>query len=174
MVYEPSPLVEEIDPAPPASPRRTVIGGRVGDVANLVKRDGTLRLHDLIYGKVPSLFVLPGDRAPAAIAEARSLLQEAVKHMSQVPETAFVVLRGQAADEPIPGHLLYDPAALLHERLCGDAPSLCVIRPDGHLGFRCSPPSLEALASHLDRIYGPSSNSSSFSIPPTRHGRRSR
>ena len=52
--------------------------------------------------------------------------------MSQVPETAFVVLRGQPADEPIPGHLLYDPAALLHERLCGDAPSLCVIRPDGH------------------------------------------
>ena len=78
MVYEPSPLVEEIGPAPPASPRRTVIGGRVGDVANLVKRDGTLRLHDLIYGKVPSLFVLPGDRAPAAIAEARSLLQEVV------------------------------------------------------------------------------------------------
>jgi hypothetical protein len=61
LVYEPSPLVEEIGSPPPASPRRTVIGGRVGDVANLVTHDGTLRLHDLIYGKGPSLFVLPGD-----------------------------------------------------------------------------------------------------------------
>ena len=153
LVYESSSLVEEIGTPPPASPRRTVIGGRVGDVANLVRRDGTLRLHDLIYGKGLSLFVLPGNRTPLAVAEARSFLQEAVKRMSQVPETAFVVLRGQAADEPIPGDLLYDPAALLHERLCGDTPSLCVIRPDGHLGFRCSPPSLEALASYLNRIY---------------------
>jgi hypothetical protein len=155
LVYEPSPLVEEIGSPPPGSPRRTVIGGRVGDVANLVTHDGNFAsARPNLWERTESFCPAGGHRAPLAVAEARSFLQEAVKHMGQVPETAFVVLRGPAADEPRPEDLLYDPAALLHERLCGDAPSLCVIRPDGHLGFRCSPPSLEALASHLNRIYG--------------------
>jgi hypothetical protein len=39
--------------------------------------------------------------------------------------------------------LLRDPAGALHERLGADRPCLCLIRPDGHLGLRAAPPSLE-------------------------------
>jgi hypothetical protein len=38
--------------------------------------------------------------------------------------------------------LLRDPAGALHE-LGADRPCLCLIRPDGHLGLRAAPPSLE-------------------------------
>jgi hypothetical protein len=63
------------------------------------------------------------------------------------------VLRGPAPDQPLPADLLYDPTGLLHERLGDAGPCLCLVRPDGHLGFRSSPPSLDALRDYLGRLY---------------------
>jgi hypothetical protein len=55
--------------------------------------------------------------------------------------------RDQAPDE-----LLCDPGGALHGRLGAERPSLCLVRPDGHLGLRAEPPSLAALEAHLGRI----------------------
>lgn len=54
---------------------------------------------------------------------------------------------------PTSDGVVQDPDGRLHERFGGGEPTLCVIRPDGHLGFRCAPPSLAALKTHLDRLF---------------------
>jgi hypothetical protein len=152
--YEDSFLAEETGPAPSPSSRRTPKGARVGEVTGLRAAEGSLSLCDLLYGTAPSLFVLAGEATPAALAEARALLTGATSAMKQAPRCASVVLRGPAPDQPLPADLLYDPTGLLHERLGDAGPCLCLVRPDGHLGFRSSPPSLDAFCSYLDRLYG--------------------
>jgi hypothetical protein len=150
--YDQSPVVDEVG-SPPSSPRCTPKGARVGDVAGLLGSVGGVSLYNLIYGTSPSLFVLLGEATPAALAEARALLADAIEHLKPVPACAFVVLRSAPPNEPVPGDLLYDPTGLLHQRLGDAGPCLCLIRPDGHLGFRCSPPSPDALRAYLARIY---------------------
>jgi hypothetical protein len=151
--YEESPLVEEIGRQPASSPNHTPIGARVGEVTELAGSGGALSLHDLVHGKMPTLFVLPGEGSPTALAEARTILADASDRIEQAPESAFIVLRGQALETTVAADLIFDPTGLLHERLGDAGPCLCVIRPDGHLGFRSSPPDLEALDTYLGRIY---------------------
>lgn len=151
--YEDSPLVEEVGHQPPSSPNHTAIGMRVGDVTDLVGSEGVTSFHDISHGLTPSLFLLPASKSPSAVAEARTLLASILDHMSQVPVRAFLVLRGTADETPVPDDLLYDPAGGLHERLGADTPCLCLVRPDGYLGFRSSPPNPEALYAYLGRIY---------------------
>ena len=152
--YDESPLVDEVGSLPPSSPGCTPKGARVGEVAGLIGSRGASSLYDLIYGTSVSLFILPEDRTPAAVAEARGWLRRAVAQMEQVPESAFIVLRGSAPERPVPEDLIYDPMGKLHERLVGRGPGLCLIRPDGHLGFRSAPPDFDALSAYLARLYG--------------------
>ena len=65
----------------------------------------------------------------------------------------YVVVKG-AAKLPLTADILHDTTGHLHDRLCVEGPTLCIIRPDGHLGFRSTPPTLESLNAHLDRMYG--------------------
>jgi hypothetical protein len=67
---------------------------------------------------------------------------------------AWVVTRNA-----LPGHgdvdeLLHDQTGALHERFGADRAGLCLVRPDGHLGLRAEPPSLDALRAHLAGILG--------------------
>ena len=149
--YDESPLAEDITASPSLSPKWTPRGGRIGEVTGLASSPGEQSLHDLIHGTSPSLFLLPGDGANPG--EARALLGDAAACLKQAPACAFAVLRGPAPDAPVAPDVLYDPDGLLHDRLGDAVPCLCLIRPDGHLGFRSSPPSLDALRSYLSRIY---------------------
>jgi hypothetical protein len=152
--YEESPLVEEIGCHPASSASHTPIGARVGEVTALTGCRGAISLHGIVYGKSPTLFLLPADGSPTALAEARAHLSDALDRTEHLPDSAFIVLRGSALETPVPEDLLYDPAGLLHERLGDAGPCLCVIRPDGHLGFRSSPSDVAALRAYLGRIYG--------------------
>lgn len=152
--YGDSPIVEEIGPVPEPTPLRTATGARVGDVDDLVCLDQRVRLHDLISGPTPCALVLLGEAEPSAISQAQSLLETIVGRTNPVLVAAYVVVRGEAEDQPTESNVLIDTTGRLHERLCVHGPALCLIRPDGHLGFRCSPPSVERLSAHLDRLYG--------------------
>ncbi|MFM8412018.1 MAG: FAD-dependent monooxygenase [Alphaproteobacteria bacterium] len=46
---------------------------------------------------------------------------------------------------------LGDPSGLLHLAVGAGAPTLLLVRPDGHLGFRAQPADREPLLAHLDR-----------------------
>ncbi len=65
---------------------------------------------------------------------------------------AYVVTRNAGTGEDVPDELFRDPTGALQKRLGAERPGLCLVRPDGHLGFRGEPPSLEALQAHLRRI----------------------
>jgi hypothetical protein len=64
---------------------------------------------------------------------------------------AFVVTRNANASG---SHvdLLIDATGTAHSRLGGEEPSLCVVRPDGHLGLRLTPPTLPAVEAYFARI----------------------
>jgi hypothetical protein len=57
------------------------------------------------------------------------------------------------ADRPpaaAPGvDVVADPELRAHGRLGAVADTACVVRPDGHLGFRCEPPDAARLGQHL-------------------------
>jgi hypothetical protein len=65
---------------------------------------------------------------------------------------AYVVTRN-ARSEDAPDELLRDPTGALHKRLGAERPSLCLVRPDGHLGLRAEPPALAPLKAHLGCIF---------------------
>src|SRR5918996_1514014 len=148
--YDRSPIVDEIVPDARTATSGTQVGFRVGDAAPLARRQGACCLHECIAVPGHSLFVLLGEPDPTALdgglALARAVSERYGRHVQ-----AWVVTRNA-----VPGHgtvdeLLCDPTGALHERLGADRPCLCVVRPDGHLGLRAEPPSLEALQVHLGR-----------------------
>ncbi len=65
---------------------------------------------------------------------------------------AFVVARKANANESA-ADLLIDATGAAHARLGGDKPSLCVVRPDGHLGLRVTPAALPAVEAYFARIF---------------------
>jgi hypothetical protein len=126
----------------------TQIGFRVGDAAPLVGPGRTCCLHELIALPGHILLLLLGDADPAGVGDglalARAAAQQYRPHMQ-----AYVVTRHALSRDDTARELLCDPTGALHARLGAAQPCLCLVRPDGHLGFRCEPPSLEALQAHL-------------------------
>lgn len=148
--YQQSPIVDEVAPAAGSG---TPIGFRVGDAAALETKARTCCLYELFGPHGHILLLLLGEADAAAIDQAVTLASAAVRpHAPHV--RAYVVTRNRRTANS-PDELLCDPTGALHERLGASGPSLCLVRPDGHLGFRAVPPSLEACQAHLRRIFGP-------------------
>ena len=148
--YDSSPILGPIG-SEPLSQSMTAIGYRVGD-APLTGPGGATRLHELIAhtGHTMLLTIGEGDRAKS---------DELLKMARQVTAPlgsdvkAFVVTRNAAAGESA-ADLLIDTSGAAHARLGGaESPSLCVIRPDGHLGLRLTPPALPAVKGYFSRIF---------------------
>jgi 2-polyprenyl-6-methoxyphenol hydroxylase-like FAD-dependent oxidoreductase len=150
-VYSNSPIVAEFastQPAPPA----TAIGCRVGDASDLVGPNGGTRLHQLIAVPEHTLLFLLGDSAPAETGEALALLDAvAARHPGCL--RGYAVTQTLSVSDEGTDRLLWDQSGKLHERLGAQGPMLCLIRPDGHLGFRCAPPSLATLTGYLKRLF---------------------
>jgi hypothetical protein len=148
--YEASPILGPIGPEP-ISQSMTAIGYRLGDAGPLTRPDGAVRLHDVIAHT--------GHTVLAAIGEGDSAnSHEVVKTALHVADRfgphvkAFVIARnanggGSTAD------LLIDATGAAHARLGGEAPSLCVVRPDGHLALRVTAPAVPAVEAYFARIF---------------------
>lgn len=161
--YSESPITEEIGSNPAYSPYYTAVGARIGDVDDLTHDKGSVRLYKLLKGLGPSLFILLGDADHAQVSEGLQLLQTIRSENQNGFETAAVVVMGDAAQTTQPAGVVQDSTGKLHERLCSNEPNLCIIRPDGHLGFRCQPPSAEKTRHHLSLIY-PAAQTANVSV----------
>lgn len=150
--YDRSPIVDEIAPDSGRVARGTQIGYRVGDAAPLQGRNRTLRLHQLIDGPGHTLFVMLGEADPAAVDDGLALARAAAERYRPHVQ-AYVVTRSASTQADDRDGRLYDPTGALHERLGAEQPCLCLVRPDGHLGFRGTPPTLASLQTHLSRIF---------------------
>jgi hypothetical protein len=148
--YDHSPIVDEV-PATRTVAHGTQVGYRVADAAPLQGSNRTFRLYELIEVPGHTLFLMLGAADPAAVHDGLALASAAAeRHQPHVQ--AYVVTRSAPADEHGADDLLRDPTGALHDRLGAEQPCFCLVRPDGHLGFRGTPPSLESLQAHLARI----------------------
>ena len=149
--YDQSPIVDEGVPTAQSVPHSTRVGFRVGDAGPLAGRHRTCRLHELIGMPIHTLLLMLGDADPALVAagldRVNTALQRYRPHMQ-----AYVVIRKALPVEDMTDELLCDPTGSLHKRLGADQTSLCLVRPDGHLGLRVEPPAWDRLQNHLQRI----------------------
>ncbi len=148
--YDASPILGPIGPEP-LTQTMTAVGYRVGDAGPLMGPGGATRLHEVIAHTGHTLLLTIGDGDGAN-------LDEAVKTASQVADRfgshvkAFVVARKAPASGPV-ADLLIDATGTAHARLGGGGePSLCLIRPDGHLGLRLTPPALPPVEAYFARV----------------------
>ncbi|MGH6905631.1 MAG: FAD-dependent monooxygenase, partial [Geminicoccaceae bacterium] len=150
--YDPSPIVDEIVPDARTAARGTQVGFRVGDAAPLEGRNRAFRLHELIGVPGHTLLLMLGEADPIAVADGLALTSAAARPYRPHVQ-AYIVTRTAMPGETASDELLCDPTGALHERLGADRPSLYLVRPDGHLGLRAEPPSVETLQAHLRRIF---------------------
>jgi 2-polyprenyl-6-methoxyphenol hydroxylase-like FAD-dependent oxidoreductase len=148
--YDQSPIVDELVSDARAA-QATQIGFRVGDAEPLEAHDRRLRLHELIAAPGHTLILLLGEPHPAAVDEGLALASAAARRY-RAHLRAYVVTRSAVTAADRSDMLLCDPGGALHERLGAARPCLCLVRPDGHLGLRAEPPSLQALERHLRRF----------------------
>ena len=152
--YQQSPIVDEAVPAAGPGDCGTQIGFRVGDAAPLEGQERASCLHELLSTDGHTLLLLLGDADSAAVDQGLALTRAAAEPY-RPHVRAYVVTRSGRPGETAPDGLLYNPTGALHERLGAARPSLCLVRPDGHLGFRAAPPSAAKLQAHLRRIFRP-------------------
>jgi len=150
--YESSPIVEEIGAPPSVSPRTTKVGYRVGDVDDLILTGRRCTLYDLINGTDPTVFVLLGTTPTAEVVDTLSDLPGAIRD-SASQLNLYVAVLSEAEPAALSGQVVLDPKGQLHERLGADRPRLCLVRPDGHLGFSCVPLSVQSLKTYLRGIF---------------------
>jgi 2-polyprenyl-6-methoxyphenol hydroxylase-like FAD-dependent oxidoreductase len=150
--YDRSPIVDEVVPDARPAARGTQVGFRVGDAAPLERRNRACCLHELIGVPAHTLLPMLGEADPAAVGQGLALARAAAKSYRPYVQ-AYVVTGNALTGEDAPDELLCDPTGALHARLGADRPCLCLVRPDGHLGLRAEPPSLEALQAHLRRMF---------------------
>ena len=147
--YDESPIVGDDDLALDPAEGAVRLGHRVGDVERLDRQRGACRLHELLRSPAHAAFVMPG-AADAASTEDGLKLATAVAERYRPHVVAYAVTR--STPDRGGGELIGDPTGALHRRLGADRPTLCLVRPDGHLSFRSQPPSLDRLRAHLERI----------------------
>jgi hypothetical protein len=118
-------------------------GERVPDAGPLIRRDGSpTSLRALLRAPKLQLWICAGE------GPAKSALALAERFTPAVRATVLVI-----ADRPPPApaeaEVVADPALRAHGRLGAVANAAYVVRPDGHLGFRCDRPDAARLAEHL-------------------------
>ena len=158
--YADSPIVGETvaaaAQAPPSNAEvaATPIGFRVGEAAGLECQGRAWRLAELIGDHGFCLFLMLGEADPKTVRANLDTVRAAASDYEDLL-TLFVVTRNAVALPEPDTALMRDPTGALHARLGAQQPGLCLVRPDGHLGFRAEPPSLDAFRAHLVRVFGP-------------------
>ncbi|MCB1486215.1 MAG: FAD-dependent monooxygenase [Bauldia sp.] len=152
-VYGGSPIVENVG-APTAASGATEAGCRVGDASGLVTGNGseTKTLHEVISHVGHTVFLLAGDADQEQIEDGLALIRAATDRYGGHLK-AYLVHTNEIETKPEVPELLFDRAGAAHARLGPAGNSLAVVRPDGHLGLRCVPPSPAALDRYLSNTF---------------------
>ena len=130
-------------------------------VRDVVATESRVQLLDLFRSGRHLLLLftaeLPGEDVVAHLDVIAAAIRE--RHGESID--AFVVAPSPL-DESAPRSLrapttfarrLGDPSGLLHLAVGAGAPTILLVRPDGHLGYRGQPADPEPLRAHLDEIF---------------------
>jgi hypothetical protein len=131
-----------------------ILGSREKDASCGAERDighwvGETGPHKLIDYDKHTLLLLLGDADSDTARRAVNLVRAiAGRHASRLK---LCVVARNGAEAP---DIFDDKTGAVHRRLsAGAGPCLCIVRPDGHLGLRSSPPSSEAVEAYFARIF---------------------
>ncbi len=118
---------------------------------------GLQRLFTLLDGVRHSLLVFCGAHETTESYERVVATATAIRDRCPERVTVFLVQMSPqphaAMLRPWDGPLLFDRGGALHRRYGAQRDALYLIRPDGHIGYRCQPVSLISLDSYLQRIF---------------------
>jgi hypothetical protein len=132
-------------------------GERAPDVEGLVVPRGPHRpevaLRDLLRHPGFTLLLFDGEAVTdAGYDNLRSVAARARAALGDRVEAHAVVIGERVPGARIGGlDVVLDPAGELHRRYGASSECLYLIRPDGHVGFRCQPADPDALAGYLAR-----------------------
>jgi 2-polyprenyl-6-methoxyphenol hydroxylase-like FAD-dependent oxidoreductase len=152
--YRHSPLVDEFSDGH-FGIRRHAGGVRPGDRAPDVQPiglpDGTTgRLFDVMRRATwHTLLIFEGEDPSEDDARCLSELAEYAEQRYPQLVRAFVVSESGGSGL----NRITDEEGLLHHRYHADRPSAFLIRPDGYVAFRSRPPTDNAIAQYLDRLF---------------------
>jgi 2-polyprenyl-6-methoxyphenol hydroxylase-like FAD-dependent oxidoreductase len=140
VAYRDSPIVAGDGPAgaPGVLP-----GQRIPDAGPLVLADGSrTSLRGLLRPPDLQLWICAGSGVPD---DALSLAER----FATVARATVLVIADRPPAAPAQVGVVADPELRAHGRLGAVADTAYVVRPDGHLGFRCEPPDAARLRGHL-------------------------
>ncbi|MGW1068844.1 FAD-dependent monooxygenase [Streptomyces aureus] len=144
--YRGSPLVDPSSEGPGPRP-----GDRAPDCAGLAAHIAAfpLRLYDLLRGRGHVLLVYGDGEQAGPLAEAADAVS------GGRIGTCVIRPSGTAVESSVPP--VYVDSLGEFARLYGvsDGATAFLVRPDGYLGARLSPPSAEGLTAHLARVFAP-------------------
>lgn len=127
-------------------------GARVSDVQGLGSGDKPVGLLDLISHIDPTVLLFAADASADDLEELARIVPLARSSVRQ-PLNVWIAVKDDTGYPALNNLLLVDPDGRLHDYFGADRPAICVIRPDGHLGFWHDEPSAAALTGHLKKIY---------------------
>ena len=133
--------------------RRPVRGPRSGDRfpdAPLLNRDGQQqRVFDLLRHPQHTLLLFDGATSPLE----RQPWTEAATAMAQNYGDLIRVARVAVTPDRSDDAAAYDPDLIAHRRYGVEQGGLYLIRPDGYVAFRATPPDPEALLHYLRSVF---------------------
>ena len=141
--------------------RRPRPGERAPDAPCVTVDGARTTLFDQFRGTHFTLLLLGGRRGRAADREALGAIAQGVaRTLGQAADEvkACLVLTGTgagAAPQSRHGTTLLDPAGVAHRIYHAAEPCLCLVRPDGYVGFRGRPEAAPALLQYLQRVFVP-------------------
>ena len=166
--YAGSPIVGEAMAAPTVSGAGPGPGGRAPD-ANGLRRAGVghpLRVFDLTRGTAHTLLIYADASLPDSEFARLEELADALREQCAGEINAYLLL---SPDAPMPALLglpvLRDADDQFRTAYGLTGVAAYVVRPDGHVGFRCSPVAETALREHLAAVFA---TTSSAALPPRR------
>jgi 2-polyprenyl-6-methoxyphenol hydroxylase-like FAD-dependent oxidoreductase len=129
----------------PASPRRA--GDRIDNIDGLLGPNGYTGLHALVANPGHTILLIAGRADPADLS---GIVADVVS-VAQPYGCRFLLAVGEhwRGDVMQAVDVVIDKDALCHKLFGGDGPTLCAVRPDGHIGLLCEPPQAAVLQSHL-------------------------
>jgi 2-polyprenyl-6-methoxyphenol hydroxylase-like FAD-dependent oxidoreductase len=159
--YRDSPLSGEDWPPHPLDRPIGPGGPRPGDRLPDPPPGTSSRFLDPARGPWFTLIVLLGTERPSAATweTIRSVLDLVADRFERLVSVVVIVdpASGTSPGEAIRGAsaTIDDPDGRIHRLLGSPGPSLLLVRPDGHLGYRCRPPDPGRLGRYLDQLDGP-------------------
>ena len=129
-------------------------GQRAPDVSVDPTEHTALRLHSLLHGTTHTLLLFDGQAATPAGYDNLAQIADQIARVHGAHIRTHIIVPASARPDALEfdGSVILDPMSSLHNAYAAHSECLYLIRPDGYIGFRSQPATLEPLLDYLKTI----------------------